>query len=83
MYCEVAIPLKTVSDAVVIPRSALQPNNQLYRIVESTLTKKGILKIIEDIEVIHEGREGLIVQLPMYYGALKLVNQQLKPAESF
>jgi len=81
MYCEVAIPLAEISDALLIPRSALQQNNTLYHVVKSSLTKQGILKIIEDIEVVYESDDGVIVTLPIHYGTIAVVKHPLKPAQ--
>lgn len=81
MYCEVTILLHRLDDVFLIPREALQSENQLFYISPASDAEAyPTLGIIKDVTILHESAEGVVVELPKNYQQLQLVTSSLKRA---
>lgn len=74
MYCEVILKLDKVPNAFTIPRSAIQEDHRIFHLIDDRL------HIIDEVEQVYEGPDGVIVRLPDQYCRLKIIVQPLKYA---
>lgn len=82
MYCKLTIPLCELLDVFLIPRQALQEGSKLYYVERLKNTNNlGLLKVIENIEVIQESSRGMITRLPKKYHSLQVVSHLLDNAQ--
>ena len=75
-YCELTFKLSEVENAFKIPSTALQEYQRLY------IIEDGTLRIIENVDVLHESEGEILVSLPDTFDEITLVIHKLNYAKS-
>ena len=73
MYCEVELSLGQLDEVFLVPPQSLQEENRLFAVE----TDESRLRVVDDFEVLHEGREGLLIKIPGATSPLTLLSHKL------
>lgn len=74
MYCQVTLTLNHASNAFLIPHNALHDQNLLYAI-----DSEGKVMVYQGIELLYEGPDGLVVDIPDAPNTIMLIVERLPP----